>query len=303
MTFATSPDQLYPIGSHVIYTNEHTGEKGIGFITDYNGIHPDSYLQKSYQDALAAFGEDLSEYIPKRFFQSDNPQYNVAFEPVREGYTYNPVPNRIYEVPNDTESGELGFSSCCKHNELEVVSVGGSTNVFPNDYTRILSRSKTLCTPLLFGGGKTHYQYHPWIPASELSYVNYFKKNSEGWETIIRPLPKPRYRYSPSDGSYVPLSISHNTTKLHEGGELPALGLIIEFHVWGDQRRWVGVVVMLTGMVRDDHSEIAVITYNDRGRKMVFLPENINAWREFITMHKLPEQMVQYADLPQHATK
>lgn len=302
MTFATSADQLHPIGSRVIYTNEKTGEKGIGFITDYNGVHPETYLRKSYQDALAAFGEDLSEYIPERFFQWDNPQYNVAFEPVREGYTYNPVPNTIYEVPNTTESGELGFRSCCKHNELEVFSVNGSTNVFPDDYTRILSRVKTLYTPLFFSG-KKHFKYGHWIRTSEISYADYLKNNDDGWETIIRPLPKPRYRYSPSDGSYVPSSMSPHRTILHEGGELPVLGLIIEFYVWGDSRHWVGVVVQLTGRVHGDDSEIAIITYNDQGRKVVFLPENITDWREFITMHELPEQLVQYADLPQHATK
>lgn len=289
MSQPTTVDQLFPIGSRIIYEDKFTNTKGKGTIVGYNGIHPITYLQTSFEDALRARGEDLNQYLPERFWQSKI-LYNVDFDPPNEEYKYDPTSKRIYDcIPEDSK---YGFSDACDHNGLSFATQD-QLNIFPNHWARVVGR----------GRASNDRSWGPWIVITEKAYLKHYAEEAVArhWEFCVRPLPKPRPHFSPKDGSFYPLSLGPDSGQCHPKGYLPPYGILVEFNTYsGDMGMKKGLAAKLGELGPDQKHEIVFVSFDRNGKKAIHFYQDVIEWRELFDYNDLPPALLRYTELPRY---
>lgn len=256
--------ELLPIGTRVTHWHGGADTHGKGTIVAYNFVEPSEYLKTNFKDAveIASKGQVVDGLI-RSFYDKDRYPYLVHFDPSAaypKGY-------RDVYGPDSIQPLENGL------------------NIFPNDWTRVVGRR-----------WDDHFKtWTPWLEFPEDAYHEYVAAGNdvkEKWEFCVRPLPKPKYRFSPASGAYVPLS-KPDGVECYPEGYHPPLNCFVEFTTYPDYARKRGMVAQLGSMGPMSKCETVFVTVEPLDQRVYFVSQ-VAAWRELIDLNDFTPALRKY---------
>mgnify|MGYP003407455599 FL=1 len=273
--------KLLPIGSRVTHWDGGPNTWGKGTIIAYNQVEPSSYLKTNFSEAVEMANEvGLLGGVLGMLYDRTRCPYVVQWD------------IRVGDSEFDKEKREKyprGYRDVYEHDSVRAYPNEESTlSIFPDDWTRVMGRI------WLSDEGA----WAPWLKMTEELYLTRKDNKSvqEEWQFCVRPLPIPRHRYSPTDGSFVPLSIPGSPT-FDLNGYYPPIAIFVEFHTHDDSEPKYGVTASLCLKDgRDDCSTVFIVVEPDK--RKVFSAHQVSKWRELIQRDKFTPALMEFVGRP-----
>jgi hypothetical protein len=269
--------KLLPIGTRVTHWDGGPNTWGKGTIIAYNQVEPSSYLKTNFVDAINMANEaGMLGGILGMMYDRTRCPYVVQWD------------IRVGDTELDEEKRKKyprGYRDVYEHDSVRAYpNEDEPLNIFPNDWVRIMGRTWYTSTQA----------WSNWLMIDEEMYEKTKDKKSveAEWQFCVRPLPVPRYRNSPPDGSFVPLTLKEGSTDCDLKGYHPPHGIFVEFQVHGETETRVGMTSQLVLLPPTGKWELVFIT-GERGQEKVFFVHDVFQWRELIVREKFTNLMLE----------
>lgn len=272
--------KLLPIGTRVTHWDGAPNTWGKGTIVAYNQVEPCSYLQTNFTEAIQMANEaGLLGGILGMVYDRTRCPYVVQWD------------IRVGDTDFDKEKREKyprGYRDVYEHDSVRAYPTEETPmNIFPNDWVRVMGRQWR----------EKENRWGPWLITPEELYLE--RKDNEtvkqDWQFCVRPLPEPKRRYGPEDGSFVPLTLVEGATKCDPAGYEPPLGIFVEYYIHRELEPKYGMTAQLQAMGPWSRCETVFVALGEDNDEVHFI-KDVSQWRELIDRKLFTPKLLQYVE-------